>query len=45
MEAKPEEKVGEKFRDGRHANHRGDQGEGGSGAAELCWEDLTDDDL
>ena len=45
MEAKPEEEVWEKFRDGRHAKHRGDQDEGGSGAAELCREDLTDDDL
>ena len=45
MEAKPGDKVGEQLREGRHANHRGDQDEGGSCAAEFCREDLTDDDL
>ena len=45
MEAEPGHKVGEQFGEGRHANHRGDQDEGSSCAAELCREDLTDDDL
>ena len=45
MEAEPGHKVGEQFGEGRHANHRGYQDEGSSCAAELCREDLTDDDL
>ena len=45
MEAEPGDKVGEEFREGSHANHRGDQDEGSSCTAKLCREDLTDDDL
>ena len=45
MEAKPGDKVGEKFGEGRQTNHGGDQEERSSSAAELCREDLTDDDL
>ena len=45
MEAKPGDKVGEEFREGGHTDHRGDQDEGGSCAADLGREDLTDDDL
>ena len=45
IEAKPVYKLGEEFRQRGDTHQRGEQDEGGPGAAKLCWENLTDDNL
>ena len=45
IEAKPVYKLREEFRQRGDTHQRGEQDEGGAGAAKLCWEHLADNNL
>ena len=45
IEAKPVYELREEFWQRGDTHQRGEQDEGGAGAAKLCWENLTDDNL